>query len=80
MSIYARIQNGIVAEIIAPMFYESGDSKGTEIPIADRFFPNIVATLVDVTSADPQPQCWWTAAEVDGAWSFGPPLPARSAS
>ena len=75
MSIYARIQNGIVAEIIEPMFYDEGESEGQEVPIANRFHPEIVATLVDVTSVTPQPACWWTATETNGAWMFTAPPP-----
>ncbi|GAQ30198.1 hypothetical protein SAMD00023378_3881 [Ralstonia sp. NT80] len=65
MKTYARIENGRVAEIIAPMVYEvdapappQGEQimadwpmfkAGDEVPIDRRFIPDLVATLVDVT-------------------------------
>lgn len=44
---YARIENGVVAELIAELL----DGEGKEIPIADRFHPDIAATIVDATAA-----------------------------
>lgn len=73
MTIFARIQNGVIAEIIEPMFYDEGESAGQEVPIADRLHPSIVVTLVDITSVTPSPQCWWTAVESDGRWTFAAP-------
>ncbi|CAG4889268.1 hypothetical protein [Paraburkholderia gardini] len=66
MTLYARIQDGIVAEIIEPMM----NSEGNEIPIADRFVPFFVASLIDVTNIVPLPQPNWTASEENGAWTF----------
>lgn len=65
MQTYARIQNDVVAEIIGPLT----DEDGNEIPIAERFTPQVVITLVDITDLDPQPQQWWT---YDGT-NFAPP-------
>ncbi|OCZ56611.1 hypothetical protein A7P23_11475 [Achromobacter xylosoxidans] len=53
--IYARIENGIVVEIIQPMFFDDG----TEIPVELRFTPQFVTTLIDVTNEDPAPEVWW---------------------
>ncbi len=58
---YARIQDGIVVEIIAPRI-----ENGVEIPIEQRFSPTIVAQLV------PDPD---NEAVIGGTWdgtSFGP--------
>jgi hypothetical protein len=67
MKTYARVVSGIVMEIIEPMT----DNAGNEIPIANRFTSEFVATLVDVTSVSPAPTCWWT---YDGS-KFHPPGP-----
>ena len=69
MQTYARIQNDAVVEIIGPLT----DENENEIPIAERFTPVLVATLVDVTNITPQPQQGWTAIEVDGGWTFNTP-------
>lgn len=65
MKTYARVERGMVLEIIAPMTYMSGQ----EIPIEERFVPEVVETLVDVTNVTPEPACWWT---YDGS-KFSPP-------
>jgi len=65
MKTYARIDNGIVVEVIPPMTYDDG----TEIPIELRFVPEIVDTLVDITGIDPMPDQRWT---YDGEL-FSPP-------
>lgn len=72
MQTYARIANGIVVEIIGPLM----DGEDNEIPIAERFTPELVATMVDITDASPEPEQWWTASEVDGAWTFAAPITA----
>jgi len=59
MKTYARINDGRVAEIIAPMTYEVDSpagvepafKKGDEVPIDRRFPAEIVASLVDIRSA-----------------------------
>ncbi|WP_213765729.1 hypothetical protein [Caballeronia sp. dw_19] len=56
MTIYARVSDGVVQEIIQPLLQEDGN----EWPITDRFTANQVAQMVDVTNLDPQPACWWT--------------------
>ena len=67
MKIYARIQDGVVAEIILPATYDSDGEfdgvsyhEGDEISIERRFHPAIVATLVDITTIDPMPEQRWT--------------------
>ena len=65
MKTYARIENGIVMEVIKPLLYDDG----TEIPIELRFPQFILDMLVDITDEDPMPGEWW--AYVDGA--FTPP-------
>lgn len=66
MKTYARIIGGVVQEVIAPMT----DSAGTEVPITNRFPPDFVASLVDATSASPQPQQGWAY----GAGAFSAPV------
>lgn len=84
---YARIQAGIVAEIITPRFYEhdvhaTGEDSiptdatlvartGDEIPIEKRFHPDFVATLVLI----PEGATVSDGDTYDGA-EFGPPPPA----
>ncbi|WP_250489992.1 hypothetical protein [Caballeronia sp. INML2] len=61
MSVYVRCQvtelqqKNVVFEIINPLF----DSDGLEYPIKERFTPEFVATLIDVTNISPQPQQGW---------------------
>lgn len=69
MHAYAQIQGGVVMEIIQPLTA----LDGTEIPIGQRFTPEFVATLVDVTNISPMPACWWTATEANGSWEFTAP-------
>ncbi|RAS35870.1 hypothetical protein BX591_104200 [Paraburkholderia bryophila] len=69
MRTYARIDSGFVVEIIQPMT----DADGNEIPIVDRFTPEFVATLVDVTDSSPMPGSHWTAIETKGVWAFAQP-------
>jgi hypothetical protein len=69
MTLYARIQNGVVAEIIQPAM----DENSNEIPIADRFHPLLVAEMVDVTSISPPPQQSWSATSTNGVWTFTAP-------
>lgn len=68
MSIYARVYGGVVVEIIQPATYPADSlpgitpswKSGDEIPVAIRYTPEFVATLVDITSASPQPACGWS--------------------
>jgi hypothetical protein len=77
MKSYARIQDGVVMEVIPPMTYDADSpvgveppwKAGDEIPIDRRYTPELVATMVDITGISPQPQQWWT---YDGA-KFSPP-------
>lgn len=61
MSIFARIDDGAVAELFI------ADS------IVGLFHPALV--WVDITDYDPQPQERWLAVETDGIWAFSPPPP-----
>lgn len=73
MKTYARIQDGMVVEIIRPAAYDDSAAPelvGQEIPIADRYTPAFVETLVDITEEEVQPQEHWRAVESDGVWSF----------
>jgi hypothetical protein len=56
MKTYARIESGVIAELIAELL----DSDGKEISIADRFHPDIAATIVDAS----------TAAGVEPGWTY----------
>ena len=68
MKTYARIYNGLVAEIIEPATYTAdvvvGDqvihAQGDEVAIEDRFTPDFVAALVDITDVVPEPKQGWT--------------------
>jgi len=69
MKSYARIDNGIYVEFIAPMAYDAespywqeGEPSriGEEIPIEERFTPEFVSWLVEITDLDPVPQIGWT--------------------
>lgn len=55
MAIYAYVADGIVIEIIQPLL----DADGTECPIAQRFTPQFLLNLVDVTSVSPLPKPNW---------------------
>lgn len=55
MTIYARVEKGVVLEIIEPVY----DGDGIEIPIVDRFTSEFVSELIDVTSVIPQPSYMW---------------------
>lgn len=43
MTTYARMIDGVIAQIIPPIF----DDKGNEVPIASRFPPEVVEQLVE---------------------------------
>lgn len=68
MTTYARIAGGLIAEIITPPSAFDG------IPLDQQFPEFIVATLVDVTSASPQPQPGWTASQSGSTWTFTAPV------
>lgn len=68
MKTYARIEGGIIVEIIAPM----ADESGGEIPIEHRFTPALIAEMVDVTTASPSPTVGWAYSDS----VFTPPIPS----
>lgn len=72
MKKYAFIQGQKVAEIIGPVFDEAGEY----VPIADRFAPDFVAAMVDITDLVPVPEAGWS---YDGA-AFHAPAPPPAAS
>lgn len=65
MHTYARIENGMVVEIIGPLLYDDG----TEIPIGLRFPQSVLDQLVDITDEVPRPDQFWT---YDGSQFFPP--------
>lgn len=67
MKTYALIVDGLVAEIIPP--YVNPD--GVEVPIEERYTPNMVLMMVDITGLDPWPEPGWT---YDGT-VFAAPVP-----
>lgn len=71
MKTYAQIDSSAISEIIQPWANEQGE----EVPIEQRFTPEFVAALVDITDIDPPPLEGWTATEADGVWSFAPYTP-----
>lgn len=80
MKSFARIQDFVFVELIGPVSYdsESPDWKpgqpsriGKEIPISERFTPELVSSMIDITGLIPAPQMGWTYG--DGA--FSPPAP-----
>lgn len=80
MKTYARVQDGVLAEIIEPAPYDSESPEweegqpsriGMEISIENRFTAELVATMVDITDADPQPQAGWVYENDE----FSPPKP-----
>lgn len=66
MKSYARIEDGIVQEIILPATYGEDDPSdspsykaGDEIPIERRYASEFVATLVDITGLERMPSWYW---------------------
>lgn len=82
MKTYARIQDGIVMEVIHPMAYDADSPPGVEppfkagdeVPITSRYnaalIDGTISTMVDVTSLSPMPGPGWTTE--DGK-AFSPP-------
>lgn len=54
---YALISNDLVMEVIEPHILEDG----SEVPIEERFTPEFITTLVNVTDEDPMPAFNWKA-------------------
>ncbi|WP_338585884.1 tail fiber assembly protein [Pseudomonas sp. MAG733B] len=67
MKIYALIDRCVVVEIILPFF----NNEGEYVPIDQRYTPQMVAQMVDITNLNPQPECFWT---YDGS-VFAAPVP-----
>ncbi len=65
MKTYARVEDGIVQEVIEPL----ADLDGNEYPIEKRFVPEWVAQMIDVTNVNPRPDQMWT---YDGSNFFAP--------
>lgn len=55
MSVYARIADERIVEIIEPML----DLSGHEYPLHERFTSEFCEACVDITGLDPEPQCGW---------------------
>lgn len=66
--VYAHVVNGIVQVIVDPAIID-----GNEIPVSERFVPEIVDQLVDITAADPRPDQKWV---YDGK-EFAPPSASK---
>lgn len=67
MQTYARVEDGVVQEIIEPLV----DPDGNEYPIEKRFVPELVAQMVGITGITPKPDQAWT---YDGG-QFAAPVP-----
>ncbi|CBJ38348.1 protein of unknown function [Ralstonia solanacearum CMR15] len=76
MKTYARIANGVVAEIIPPM----ADSNGVEVPIADRFTASFVSTLVDCSATTGVAPGWTYGTTSGFAAPAGPTLAQTQAA
>lgn len=81
VKIYARLQGGVYFEYIAPMYYTAeaegwaeGDPSrvGEYIPIEERYTPEDILMMREITDLDPMPQPHWTYDEITGA--FSPPV------
>jgi hypothetical protein len=57
MRIYALIENGAVYEIIQPW---TDNGVPVDLPIEERYPPEVVAKMVEITDMDPMPQERWT--------------------
>lgn len=71
MAVYARIVEGVVQEIIQPAYKDNGD----EWPIEERYTPEMVAQMVNITDINPMPGEYWT---YDGEHftPYQPPVPS----
>ena len=65
MKTYVQIYLGYVSEVIHPRV----DDDGNEVQIHERYTPQFISTLVDVSLAPTQPQVGWS---YDGK-NFSPP-------
>jgi hypothetical protein len=80
MKLYAFVVDGKVQEIILPMIYDAEHPDwrndlpsriGLEIPIEERYHPELVAHMYDITDMNPIPVVGWT--HIDGI--FEAPIP-----
>lgn len=69
---YAYIQDGVVWEVIPPMFWDAGPNFGEYIPLDQRYPPQFCANCVDITDTDPQPQQNWLYDAEDGTFTPQP--------
>lgn len=56
MKVYARVENGIVAEIVTPPL----DLEGDQYPLSVCFPVEFVDACEEITGLDPQPDQRWT--------------------
>jgi hypothetical protein len=71
MKTFARIESGVVAEIIGPLTFDDG----SEIPMSERFPVSVFETMVDITDVSPPPSQGWT---YDGATFSAPAEPTAA--
>lgn len=67
MRVYARVEAGVVREIINPVM----DDVGVDIPIDQCFPAQLVAQMIEVTDVKPAPDQGWLYE--DGKFSARPP-------
>ena len=67
MRTYAYIEDGKVSQLVLPYV----NPEGLEVPIEERFTPEVVSQMVDITDLDPWPEPGWT---YDGS-VFAAPVP-----
>lgn len=56
MRTYARVENGVVVEMVTPI----NDPEGNQYPLEVCFPPSFVEQCIEVTDMDPQPTERWT--------------------
>ncbi len=56
LKVYARVENGVVQEVIQPL----NDLDGVEYPIEERYPVQVLEQLVEITGLSPQPDQGWT--------------------
>jgi hypothetical protein len=73
MTIYARIQNGVVFELILPPV----DDDNKAMPMGSLYNPELIdgtiSHMTDVSTANPSPLEGWAAVSNNGAWTFSAP-------
>lgn len=73
MRIYALIEDGAVFNIVLPW---TDNGVPVDLPIEERFPPEVVAKMVEITDMDPMPQERWLYA--DGVFSPPPGPPEQT--